>query len=342
MRRNLQVIITALLLFVCPVSRGEESIDADTLIARILERVDYLEALYDKGVDVEYEKETVTEGDESPAALVAHRVVCQGLFEMDQRKYLSEFQDSTLIGGVEEFLTIRNPRYSFVLKKEKASVQYSLDDLYNDRDGVLPDQILNGLFTNTAESLVGLYVAWLSLREILCSDTFEAESIEKNQDQYRLVFKSDILIDKCNRLLRGELYVNAEDYSLEGWEVVIDFALEGWKVDTGSITGESMNQWTDRTIFTYGDWQGLKYPKSIEEHEYHDIGQILHHHTTIRSFHVGPPNKEEFYLKYYGIDEPTPPRNPPSPTVFIVVGILLIGAGIYLKRRAATGSAESK
>ena len=54
------------------------------------------------------------------------------------------------------------------------------------------------------------------------------------------------------------------------------------------------------------------------------------------------PNKKEFYLKYYGIAEPDSPKNAPSPAIFIAVGLILIGMGIYLKRRAAAGSAESK
>lgn len=308
--------------------------DADALIAHVLERVAYLESLYDKGIEVEYEKEKVMEGDEYPAARIAHRVVYHDLFELDQWKYLSESRDSPLKDGVEETLEVKNPKYSFILNKEKANTLYAMEDLYNDRNGIMMEQNTNGLFEETAQSLVGLYIVELSLRELLCSDTFKVESVEKQQNEYRLVFHCDVPIDLCNRLVRGELYFSAEDYSVVGWDVVGKFSF--LHVDKPS------KQWTDRTRYTYGQWQGIRYPKSIECHIEHSSGEVIDYQVTFQSVQMVSPNKKEFYLKYYGIAEPDSPKNAPSPAIFIAVGLILIGMGIYLKRRAAAGSAESK
>ncbi|MBO7680002.1 MAG: hypothetical protein J6S75_10070, partial [Thermoguttaceae bacterium] len=119
-----------------------------------------------------------------------------------------------------------------------------------------------------------------------------------------------------------------------GWDVVGKFSF--LHVDKPS------KQWTDRTRYTYGQWQGIRYPKSIECHIEHSSGEVIDYQVTFQSVQMVSPNKKEFYLKYYGIAEPDSPKNAPSPAIFIAVGLILIGMGIYLKRRAAAGSAESK
>ena len=326
MRRNLQVIITALLLLVCPVSRGEEFIDADTLIARILERIAYLESLYEQGIDVEFENETTAQDDTyDTSPPVVERLVYQGLYEMWHTDYITEYQ------GIKETLSVRNPEYSFALAKNRGISEYAVTELFNDRDGIISGQVSDTTFDGTPGNFVGVFIMLLRLRDLFESDTFKVESVEKHEDRYRLVFRSNVMMDEIDRVLGGELFFNAEDYSLEEWEIEREIF----------IPDVLKRQCTNHTKYTYSEWEGIKYPKLIED-DYSDNEKTLHTQTTIRSFRLGPPNKKEFYLKYYGIPEPASPRNLPSPAIFVVTGLILIAAGIYLKRRASAGSALPK
>ncbi|MBQ6620036.1 MAG: hypothetical protein IJH68_07820 [Thermoguttaceae bacterium] len=326
MRTNIQVVITFLLMGVCCALRGEEAADADALIAHIKERITYLESLYEQGIDVETEDGRMEEGDEEPVNPHAQRVVYLGLYELRRLKFLSDHRPSPLEEGYEEALIVRNPKYSFIVTKGPGNSGYAVLDLYDNRDGVLPDQTTNGLIDDTPKALVGLYVGLARLRDLLESDDFKVESVEKRENQYRLAFRSNILEDDCNRILGGELFFNAEDYSLEELNYQGEFFIP-----------DRVIPWTRQLRYTYGDWEGVKYPKS-KESRFSGNEIVSHSRTIIRSFHLGSPNKKEFYLKYYGIPEPASPKNAPSPAIFIAVGLILIGMGIYLKRRAAAGA----
>ena len=318
MRRNIQVVITFLLMGVCCALRGEEAVDADALIAHVKEHIAYLESLYDKGIEIEYETQTTTNDD--TLIPVVDRFVYHGLYELGQRKYLPEHE------GVEEGISVRNPKYSFDLVKETGK-EYAVRELYNDRDGILEGEINDTMFDNTAGNLIGVFILGLRLRDLFESDTFKAESAEKSENQYHLTFRSNVVIGEIDRVLGGELFFNADDYSLEEWKLEREIF----------IPDVIKKQHKNHTKYTYADWEGIKYPK-LTEGEYRDDERTLRFHTTVRSFRLGPPqNKKEFYLKYYGIAEPDSTKQLPTPTIFIAVGLILIGMGIYLKRRAAAG-----
>ncbi|MBR2584014.1 MAG: hypothetical protein IKE64_01105 [Thermoguttaceae bacterium] len=323
MKRNIRILILILMLSVFPVLRGEEIVDADALITRVLERIAYLESLYEQGIDVEFENETTVQDDTSLP--IVERSVYQGLYEMWHTEYITEYQ------GIKETLTVRNPEYSFALAKNRGISEYAVTELFNDRDGIISGQVSDTTFDGTPGNLVGVFIMLLRLRDLFESDTFKVESVEKYEDQYRLVFRSNVMMDEIDRVLGGELFFNADDYSLEEWEIEREIF----------IPDVLKKQCTNHTKYTYSEWEGIKYPKLIED-DYSDNEKTLHTQTTIRSFRLGPPNKKEFYLKYYGIPEPASPRNPPSPAIFVVTGLILIAAGIYLKRRASAGSALPK
>ncbi|MBQ1455267.1 MAG: hypothetical protein IIZ25_05405 [Thermoguttaceae bacterium] len=331
MKRKIQILVLALLQGVCCALRGEEAVDADALIAHVLERVAYLESLYDKGIEVEVEGGEIEEGKEELQDPMAIRVVYKGLYELRQLRFLSETRPSPLDEGYDGGVIVRNPKYSFAVVNNSGKSAYSVLDLYDNRDGILDDQNSSGLLDSSTGALSGLYIGGCRLRDLFDSDTFKAESVEKRGNQYRLAFSSNVLEDKCNRILGGELFFNAEDYALEE----LNYQGEFFSSYVPSIP------WSRKNKYTYGDWDGIKYPKTKEHNSLFD-NKPLHYHTTVRSFRLGPPNKKEFYLKYYGIAEPDSPKNAPSPAIFIAVGLILIGMGIYLKRRAAAGSAESK
>ena len=331
MKKNLPIFLVILLL-VCTVSRGEESIDADTLIASVLRRQDELDSLCKRGIDVRYDLEMLKEDTDASPLRYAQRSVLCGLNEIHQIRFLGEEERTPLGGDIEERLYARNADYMFVLVKHRGASEFGLENYSDDRSALVTDQSLNGLFHETPYVLPGQFVVEMLLRDLFGSDTFRVESVEKQGDLYRLAFRSDALMDKNNRIVGGALLFSADDYSLEGWDVDLEFF----------IPDVTASPWSSSMKIAYGDWEGLKFPKTLEERQDHGDDRIAHITVNYKSVHLGSPHKEEFSLKYYGIHEPPPPRNPPSPTVFIVVGILLIAAGIYLKRRAATGSAESK
>ena len=258
------------------------------------------------------------------------RVAYRGPYELRQLKFLSPYRSSPLDENIDEVLIVRNPAYSFVLVKAKGDSKYTVQDLYNDRDGVLQDQTINGLLTSTSGVLTGLFIGDLRLRDLLDADTFKIELVEKLENQYRLVFQCNVPEDECHRILGGELFFNAEDYSLEERKYNGEFCIP----DVVTIP------WVRQNKYVYGDWEGIKYPKSIETRfEGNDI--TSHSMLTIHSFRLGAPNKKEFYLKYYGIPEPKSPRQFPISVFVMIIGVLLIGLGVYLKIRAAKRAAKS-
>ncbi|MBR2584017.1 MAG: hypothetical protein IKE64_01120 [Thermoguttaceae bacterium] len=245
---------------------------------------------------------------------------------------LGEDERTPLGEGIEERLYARNADYMFVLVKQRGASEYGLEDYSDDRSGLVTDQSLNGLFHETPYVLPGQFVVEMRLRDLFGSDTFRVESVEKRGDRYHLSFRSDALMDKNNRIVGGVLLFSADDYSLEGWDVDLEFF----------IPDVTASPWSSSMKIAYGDWEGLKFPKTLEERQDHSDDRIAHITVNYKSVHLGLPNKEEFYLKYYGIPEPASPRKLPSPAIFVVTGLILIAAGVYLKRRAAGGRAVPK
>ena len=336
MRRNIPILILFLLLPVCRVLRGEEAVDAGTLIAHVKERIAFLETLYKQGIRVEMEDVYSVEGSEQSPYPPVTRVVYRGLFELNLRQYISQYRSTPPEEGYDEDLDVRNPKYSFFATKSLGDSGYTVLQLYDDRDGVLTDRQTIGLLDDTVRALVGVYIGDVRLRDLLESKSFKAESAEKREDQYRLAFRCQFPMDQYNQILGGEMFFSAEDYSLE------EVNYEG-----GMLASDRVYPWTRGFKYTYGDWQGVKYPNSWEYRRcFND--KTTQSRTTVRSFQPGVPNKKQFYLKHYGISKlaapkarSDSPRQLPIHAIFIAVGLILIGLGILLKRRAAAGSKDN-
>ncbi len=327
MRRIFPILV--LMLSFCPVSRGEETADAETLLTHVKERIAYLETLYEKGIDVELESFRCEEGKEEPKIPSVTRVIYRGLYELNQEKYISRFRSSPPEDGYDEDLTVRNPKYSFFATKSLGESGYTAPCWYDKRDGVLSDEDTSGLLYDTTTALVGLYIGGTRLRDLLESNTFKVESAEKRENQYRLVFRSQFPVDDYNQIVGGELYFGAADYALE------ELNCEG-----RMVVPDHTYPWSRRFKYTYGDWEGIKYPKSWEYNRGFD-NKTSRSRTTVRSFKLGAPQKNQFYLKYYGIykwgttKKSDTPRKLPIHAIFVAVGLILIGAGLLLKSRGA-------
>ena len=322
MKKSLSIVILLALIPICSALRGEDTVDPDTLIAHVKERIAYLEKLYEQGVEIEREGiklEGTKDDDDDPDKRTVSRTVYYGLYEMAQNTHFSKSSGEM----TSEYREVRNPKYSFVVNKEKGNSQYKVGEQWNNRDGILIDQNNNGLLDDSPATLAGLFLCELRLRDLFDSETFKVESVDKRENQYRLAFRSHIFMDKCSCVLGGELFFNKEDYSLEETNLDGEFFI----IDDRTFL------FNRKTKYIYGDWDGIKYPKQIESRfDGYDIK--VHSLSTINSFRLGAPNKKEFYLKYYGIPEPKSPRRLPTKVIFMIVGVLLIGLGVYLKIRA--------
>ncbi|MBR3218867.1 MAG: hypothetical protein IKF77_03015 [Thermoguttaceae bacterium] len=330
------MIILALLPIVFSILRADQAVDTDTLLAHIKQRVVHLETLYNKGIDVEMECSWVEEGKDEPNYPSVTRVIYRGLYELNQQKYISRFRSSPPEDGYDEDLTVRNPKYSFSATKSLGESGYTAPCWYDKRDGVLSDEDTSGLLYDTTTALVGLYIGGSRLRDLLDSNTFKVESAEMRENQYRLVFRCQFQVDDYNQIVGGEMFFGGEDYALE------ELSCEG-----RMVVPDHVYPWSRRYKYTYGDWGGIKYPKSWEYRRNFD-NKTSRSRITVRSFKLGAPKKNQFYLKYYGIykwgttKKSDTPRKLLTSAVCIAVGLILIASGIYLKRSALAGAKNNK
>ena len=234
MKENIRYFFLLALIPICSVLHGEDTVDPDTLIAHVKERIAYLEKLYEQGIEVESEGESLDEGGKDPHERYLERVVYRDHYELSQVKPIYEDRDASLNEKFEEVITARNPHYSFLLGRKVGSTEYKIEEFFNDRDGILIDQNTNGLLYSTTDTLIGVFLGEVRLRDVLESDTLKVESVERSENQYRFVFRSDVKMDEYHHLRGGELFFNADDYALE--ESNLDVLFYGPDVRTISIT----------------------------------------------------------------------------------------------------------
>ena len=224
-------------------------------------------------------------------------------------------------------ISCRNNKYTFRLEEDSTSHSYQLKETeFKDSSGE-EERLTN------VEFFDGLRIYDALLEDVVTDPTFKlltASYISDPDTGQRLAeftFQSECQVSESERTTGGRIVLIPECF----WMV------KEYQADIESVDSADEEKYILKRTMTYQTIEGIPFPQEFFLTCVLPDGTPIGMTRTDKVTKVTrqPLPKKQFYLRYYGFDEPNRPIHLPGPAIFIAVGILLIGAGIYLKRRAA-------
>lgn len=231
-----------------------------------------------------------------------------------------------------------NDKYRFSLEEDQLSGPYQVKSI--DEKKPLDDSGWMELFQACTVLFNGLYIRDTWIDKVVCDPSFTILTASYTNDPVsgrrlaEFTFEGDCPVAEVERAIGGRIVLIPEYF----WMV------RELRVDIESVdSGEVKNMIYEKKI-TYRMVDDIPFPEMVQSSFTLPDGTPTGFARTswITKITRRPIPKEQCYLSYYGFDEPDSTKHLPAADIAFTIGAVLIGAGIYLKRRVSKGGAVMK
>jgi len=312
--------------FLLSETQKHDNLNHDSFIESAKQAWNDLKKEYNKGAEV---KISLKNGDD---AVTLSRVYVCGGYEINH-EYKS--------GNVEnESIEAINKDYAFQIMRPDASSQWEIKRIYDTPQHAREfySQFDHGILPMSCLLYSGIMVDDCWIESIFSSDTLEITSLNETKNNsgdkntIEVVFRCQHNLDKYNKILGGTFRFDMDNYFVI---LSCDYDLE---LSYTTKDKKEVNQKSHiNEICDYETIDGIPFPRRITyKHSPINRPEIvsqIEFSSPLRK----PLNKNEFYLTYYGFAEPSSPTSRGNTIRFtiVLIGILMIGAGLYFRHQAA-------
>ena len=235
-----------------------------------------------------------------------------------------------------------NGGYAFLIKRKAATDFWTLSNITTPDVAREHPQMLHGLLPASANLFDDIMITENWLDKLVFSQEFEITSIKYKQTDgnlskdVELSFLSQFKVDQFHKVIKGTiLFDPGRFWVIKEYDVSGEFLNSNLSANDNSTPQQPNETFRVRHLIDSQDVDGYPFPKRVKYYSFSSPEDYIVKDYVSVVF--GIPDENLFRLSHYGFSEPSIPtqRGNTIRAVLVVISLLMIGLGLYLRFRAS-------